>query len=639
MFSHFTIRAKLILSFGTLILLFCATLIFTLVNINTLSKMQDEGAKRASDAAYVADNSNLAKATYQIIADAIINKNEDETTVSWNENKKEVRKLFSRLEEIVDTKEEKDWLAEASRAHEELENLFENKEKALVFDKSGNDNSVEIERIDSKMDEILKRIESPLLKILDSIEGESKNADLVFDEKIQLIFELTIFLIVLIVVLSIIFTALLSSNISKIIKSIIDETNRLTFAAVNGKLDERGKPETINFEFSEIVTGMNNVLDGVITPLKVAAQYVDKIAKGDIPQKITDTYNGDFNTIKQNLNILVDSNNEIIDKTKRLAKGDLQIELKMRSENDELIIALNGMVKNIAKVISEVREATNNIASASQQLSSTSQQMSQGASEQAAASEEVSSSIEEMSSNIQQNTDNAQQTEKIALKAATDIVDGNKAVSKTVESMKEIVEKISIIGEIARKTDLLAINAAIEAARAGEHGKGFAVVAAEVRRLAERSQIAADQISELSNSSVRIAEKSGILLSEIVPDINKTARLVQEISAASMEQNSGAGQIGNAVMQLNQITQQNASASEELSTSAEELAGQAEQLLETISYFKTGQTEHVFKTAKNQKNKRSVEVNNPFHNGSTSKKGITLNLNSHDELDSDFERV
>ena len=186
--------------------------------------------------------------------------------------------------------------------------------------------------------------------------------------------------------------------------------------------------------------------------------------------------------------------------------------------------------------------------------------------------------MEEMASNINQNADNAMQTEKIAMKAALDAEESGKAVTEAVSSMNEIASKISIIEEIARQTNLLALNAAIEAARAGEHGKGFAVVASEVRKLAERSQNAAGEISELSASSVDIAEKAGDMLLKLVPDIKKTAELVQDISAASREQNNGVNQINNAIIQLDSVVQQNASASEEMASSAEELSGQAEQL-------------------------------------------------------------
>ena len=271
-----------------------------------------------------------------------------------------------------------------------------------------------------------------------------------------------------------------------------------------------------------------------------------------------------------------------------LARGDLTMTVDVRSKDEtgQLLSAMKNMVENLRKVVVDVNTAAQNVASGSQQMSSTSQQMSQGATEQAASAEEVSSSMEQMASNIKQNADNAQQTEKIALKAAEDAEKGGKAVAETVAAMKEIASKISIIEEIARQTNLLALNAAIEAARAGEHGKGFAVVASEVRKLAERSQTAAAEISKLSASSVQVAEKAGEMLTKIVPDIQKTAELVQEISAASNEQNTGAEQINKAIQQLDQVIQQNASASEEMASTAEELSSQAELLIDTIGYFK-----------------------------------------------------
>lgn len=280
--------------------------------------------------------------------------------------------------------------------------------------------------------------------------------------------------------------------------------------------------------------------------------------------------------------------NEAVNASDKLANGDLNvhIEAKTTDETGRLLRSMANMVEKLRDVVVNVQSASGNVASGSQELSSSSEQMSQGATEQAAAAEEASSSMEEMSSNIKQNAENAQQTERIALKSAEDAMEGGKAVQDSVKAMKEIAAKISIIEEIARQTNLLALNAAIEAARAGEHGKGFAVVASEVRKLAERSQTAAAEISELSTSSVGIAERAGEMLQRMVPDIQRTAELVQEISAACREQDMGAEQINKAIQQLDQVIQQNAAASEEMASTAEELSGQAEQLQNTIAFFK-----------------------------------------------------
>ncbi|MHB8056845.1 MAG: methyl-accepting chemotaxis protein [Desulfuromonadaceae bacterium] len=273
-----------------------------------------------------------------------------------------------------------------------------------------------------------------------------------------------------------------------------------------------------------------------------------------------------------------------------VASGDLTqtIALDQKDEIGQLAAALNQMVAKLSSIVGEVVSAADNVASGSQELSSTAQQMSQGATEQAASAEEISSSMEEMASSIRQNTDNAMQTEKISIKSAVDAKEGGKAVIETVAAMKEIATKISIIEEIARQTNLLALNAAIEAARAGEHGKGFAVVASEVRKLAERSQSAAGEISSLSSRSVSIAEQAGEMLTKMVPDIQKTAELVQEITASSKEQDTGAEQINKAIQQLDQVIQQNASASEEMASTSEELSSQAEQLQSSISFFDIG---------------------------------------------------
>jgi methyl-accepting chemotaxis protein len=339
-----------------------------------------------------------------------------------------------------------------------------------------------------------------------------------------------------------------------------------------------------------------------------------------------------FDQINGALLKLVDSNKSIIEKAKAIAKGDLTISIDKRSEHDELMAALDEMVKANSKMIGDFKVAIENIVNASQALQSVAIQISEGSTEQASSTEEVSSSMEEMVSNINQNTDNARQTEKIALQASTDISEGNKAVTITVDAMKKIADKISIIGEIAEKTDLLAINAAIEAARAGEQGKGFAVVAAEVRKLAENSQAAAKEINELSKSSVKVADESGKLLTKIVPDIQKTAILVQEIAAASMEQNAGANQVNNAVMQLNAVTQKNAAAAEEMSSSAEELASQAEQLKEVISFFKTAHDSHGHYSAK----RVQPQVKSSGGNGSEKRElSKSYVLNQHQEAFAD----
>lgn len=332
--------------------------------------------------------------------------------------------------------------------------------------------------------------------------------------------------------------------------AIENEISSIVGRASEGDFSERIREDDKVGFLKALAQNVNGLLNTTAVGLEDVGRVLKLLANGNMTQKITANYKGLFGEVKDDVNATID---------------------------------------RLSDVIREVRGNADSLTNAAREISKTSQSLSQGASSQAAGVEEVSASIEEMAGSIKQNSENSRVTDQIATKAAEEAKEGGRAVTETVNAMKAIAGKISIVDDIAYQTNLLALNAAIEAARAGEHGKGFAVVAAEVRKLAERSQVAAQEIGDLATSSVKQAERAGSLLQEMVPAINRTSDLVQEITAASNEQTNGVAQINQAMMSLNQQTQQNAAASEELAATAEEMSGQASMLNNAMSFFDTGE--------------------------------------------------
>ncbi|MDM8516836.1 methyl-accepting chemotaxis protein [Desulfobacterales bacterium HSG16] len=409
-------------------------------------------------------------------------------------------------------------------------------------------------------------------------------------------------------------------NLSQVLK----ETDDMIRTVQNGRLDIRGNTETFEGGWKELVAGVNRLIDAFTDPISVTAENLDRLAKGEIPEKITKEYNGDFSENIDNLNRLIGTTEEITEIAENIGGGNMLVDASERSANDRLMKALNSMIKGLqgtirvaekiaegdlsvqVKILSEedilgkslnkmirdltrfaisVQRISEQVATGSEQISSTAELISQGTSQQAASIEEISASIEEMSSIIGQNADNARQTAVIAAKAAQNAQEGGKAMGDTVLAMESISEKIMIIDEIARQTAMLSLNASIEAARAQEHGKGFAVVAQEVGKLSKRTQQAAKAINELSVSNIEIAGSAGIMIKEMVTGIRQTADLVQEISASCSEQAGGIDQVNTAIQQLDQVIQHNAASTEEMASGSRDFASQAEGLLKSVSFF------------------------------------------------------
>jgi len=571
---RFTIKLKLGLAFGLLILLSCGSAAFGILGVRDINAVRNamiEGPVHqngyANSLTSAFDGLSLAEADL-LMATTLERANKARSLITQE------KQAFEQALNEGQTHAPEAFKAEWQKIRDFADDYFAISDRIAALAVSGQ-KELATELYMTEGHEAAERMDTLSEEMAELTEAAIKASDATADADYEATFAALSALAVGSLVIAVAAALWIALGINRGLSKIATAAHAVSIGDLDQKIDVR-----TNDEIKDLVDRIN----AMTANLRETAEMADRIAAGDLsvePKPLSEKDRLGLSMRSMVLNL-----RETSDVADKIAGGDLMVTPKPRSDRDTLGLALQSMVERLRVVVGDALAASDNVSVGSQELSSSSETLSQGATEQASAAEEASASMEQMAANIKQNADNAAQTEKIARQSSRDAEASGQAVHRAVGAMRTIAQKISIVQEIARQTDLLALNAAVEAARAGEHGKGFAVVASEVRKLAERSQAAAAEISTLSGETVQVATEAGDMLNRLVPDIQKTAELVSEISAACREQDIGAAQINEAIQQLDKVTQQNAGASEEMSGTSEELAAQAEELQASIAFFR-----------------------------------------------------
>jgi methyl-accepting chemotaxis protein len=582
--SSWLIGRKIALSFAIVILIFIAIILIQIFGLEKLNDTIRTNNDKFNNAVNVKE-AEKQFSLFQISLNEKMSYTEDYYSNMDGILEGNKSSIFVMLEKVDTTTDNQDIKKKIGDLKKSLTEYFEMSKNYLFLRKEKK--IAEFERVETEKNILGTNIYGDMSFINNILSSEYKERAQNALDSVSLILWIAIASMIIGTVLGALLAFFLTFHINGGIKNLLGNISISVSYILAGDFKSRIDPDKINLpDFISILKGINNLIDSFTLPMLTAAKHISIVAKGAIPPLMTGEYQGDFKLLEDNVNELAESMNKITEVAENIAKGNLEIDVAARSDEDKIMKSMQLSVKNLSEFATSVQNSSNQVAVGSQELSAEAQQMALSANQQAASIEEISASIDEINASISKNAENASQTASISEKVAKDAERGGVAVKDTVSAMKSIADNISVIEGIAEQTNMLALNAAIEAARAGEFGKGFAVVANEIRNLAGRSGDAAKEISTLTGKSLKVADEAGNLIEKIVPQIKKTSELVQEINTASSEQANGIEQISEAIENLENEIQSNASSTEEMAATTEELSGQAEQLRAIAEFFK-----------------------------------------------------